>query len=81
MGRTACTEPQCLYKGDLYLFTSNKLNTRYGEKPELLNKFYKPPRINVSELVYGDRLCGLVVRVSGYRYRGPWFDSRRYQIF
>jgi len=29
----------------------------------------------------GDRLCGLVVRVSGYRYRGLGFDSRRYQIF
>jgi hypothetical protein len=28
-----------------------------------------------------DRLCGLVVRVSGYRYRGPGFDSQRYQIF
>jgi len=28
-----------------------------------------------------DRLCGLVVRVSGYRYRGPGFDSRRYQIY
>ena len=28
-----------------------------------------------------DRLCGLVVRVSGYRYRGSGFDSRRYQIF
>jgi hypothetical protein len=28
-----------------------------------------------------DRLCGLVVRVSGYRYRGTGFDSRRYQIF
>jgi hypothetical protein len=27
------------------------------------------------------RLCGLVVRVLGYRSRGPWFDSRRYQIF
>ena len=28
-----------------------------------------------------DRLCGLVVRVSGYRYRDLGFDSRRYQIF
>jgi len=28
-----------------------------------------------------DRLCGLVVRVSGYRYSGLGFDSRRYQIF
>jgi len=28
-----------------------------------------------------DRLCGLVVRVSSYRYRGPGFDPRRYQIF
>jgi hypothetical protein len=28
-----------------------------------------------------DRLCGLVVRVSAYRYRGPGFDFRRYQIF
>ena len=24
-----------------------------------------------------DGLCGLVVRVSGYRYRGPGFDPRR----
>ena len=31
--------------------------------------------------VRNDRLCGLVVRVSGYRYRGPGFDPRRYQIF
>jgi len=28
-----------------------------------------------------DRLCGLLVRVSGYRYRGPGYDPRRYQIF
>jgi hypothetical protein len=28
-----------------------------------------------------DRLCGLVVRVSGYRYRGLVFDPRRYEIF
>ena len=26
-------------------------------------------------------LRGLVVRVSGYRYRGPGFDSRHCQIF
>jgi len=25
--------------------------------------------------------CGLVVRVSDYRYKGPGFDPRRYQIF
>ena len=31
--------------------------------------------------VHTDRLCGLVVRVSGYRYRGPGFDPRLYQIF
>jgi hypothetical protein len=28
-----------------------------------------------------DRLCGLVVRVSGYRSRGPGFDSQPYKIF
>jgi hypothetical protein len=28
-----------------------------------------------------DRLCGLVVRVPGYRSRGAGLDSRRYQIF
>jgi hypothetical protein len=27
-----------------------------------------------------DRLCGLVVRVPGYRSRDPEFGSRRYQI-
>jgi hypothetical protein len=27
------------------------------------------------------RLCGLVIIVSGYRSRGPGFDSRRYHIF
>jgi hypothetical protein len=28
-----------------------------------------------------DLLCGIVVRVSGYRCRGSGFDSRRFQIF
>ena len=30
---------------------------------------------------YFERFCGLVVRVSGYRHRGPGFDSRHCQIF
>ena len=42
-------------------------------------------QISTSELtiIYclQDRLCGLVVRVSDYRYRGPGFDSRHCQIF
>jgi hypothetical protein len=28
-----------------------------------------------------DRFCDLVVRVPGYRFRGPEFDSRHFQIF
>jgi hypothetical protein len=31
--------------------------------------------------MYTKRLCGLLVRVPGYRSRGRGFDSRRYQIF
>jgi hypothetical protein len=31
--------------------------------------------------LYKDRLCWLVVRVPGYRSRGPGFHFRRYQIF
>jgi len=39
-------------------------------------------RIKFKSVLAGfDRLCGLVVRVSGYRYRGPGFDPRCYQIF
>jgi hypothetical protein len=32
-------------------------------------------------IIMMDRLCGIVVRVPGYRSRGPGFDSRCYQIF
>jgi hypothetical protein len=32
-------------------------------------------------LKHDDRLCGIAVRVPGYRYRGPRFDFLRYQIF
>jgi hypothetical protein len=42
-----------------------------------------PPHTNLKEIrlwLQNDRICGLVVRVSGYRSRGPGFDSRPYQI-
>ena len=45
----------------------------------LLEECDKEEYVTVSEAA--DRLCGLVVRVSGYKYRGPGFDPRRYQIF
>jgi hypothetical protein len=38
---------------------------------------YGPPRSDASSGC--DRLCGLVVRVPGYRYRGPVIDSRALQ--
>jgi hypothetical protein len=37
--------------------------------------------VNVSMMYLCDRLCGLMVRISGYRSRGLGVDSRRYQIF
>ena len=40
-----------------------------------------PDGFLLTKLENNDRLCGLVVRVSGYRYRGLGFDSRRCQIF
>jgi hypothetical protein len=38
-------------------------------------------QINTKHTSKRDRLCGLVVRVPGYRSRGFGFHSRRYQIF
>jgi hypothetical protein len=35
-------------------------------------------RIKTTITTFSDRLCGLVVKVPGYRSRGPGFDSRRY---
>jgi hypothetical protein len=37
--------------------------------------------IEIKHVEASDRLCGLVVRVPGYRFRGPGFDFQRYQIF
>jgi hypothetical protein len=32
-----------------------------------------------SRCILGDRLCGLVVRVPGYRFGDPGFDSRHHK--
>jgi hypothetical protein len=44
----------------------------------MVSNYTDCPRMSAHIL---NRLCGLVVRVSGYRSRGPEFDSRRFQIF
>jgi hypothetical protein len=67
---------------------------QYGSEYELpKSDLYKKPFLiefqqNVWKLFWGymdmsiyDRLCGLVVRVPGYRSRDPAFDSQRYQFF
>ena len=40
MGRTACTEPQCLYKGDLYLLGQFSVPVQTGP-PSLLYNGYR----------------------------------------
>ena len=59
-------------------FLSCRANARV--KP---SKMGHGPHSSIFVLFYVliDRLCGLVIRVSGYRCRGLGFDSRRYQIF
>jgi len=34
MGRTACTEPQCLYKGALYLTLQDRYRTKKKKIPD-----------------------------------------------
>jgi hypothetical protein len=42
--------------------------------------YYKELTFKICMILY-DCLCGLVVRVSGYRFRGPRFSSWHCQIF
>jgi hypothetical protein len=41
----------------------------------------QPKLFTYEEQMKNDHLCGLVVRVPGYKSKGPGFDSLRYQIF
>jgi hypothetical protein len=60
-----------------YTFCTGILVYRRG--PEYFT--VKSPMKCIMNVLQMDRLCGLVVRVPGYRSRGSVFDSRRYQIF
>jgi hypothetical protein len=48
--------------------------------PRLVH-FSQCSRLKIESIYsFTGRLCDLVVRVSGYRSRGLWYDSRRYHI-
>ena len=67
MGRTACTERQCLYKGDLYLFLL------YGP-PDLtfINSAFCPQSV----YMWGTLLVAQLVEALRYKPEGLGFDSR-----
>jgi hypothetical protein len=57
-----------------------------GIKDEFLSPLLRIPDLwvvimNLNYIYMRDGLCGLVVRVPGYRFRGLGFDFRLYQIF
>jgi hypothetical protein len=49
--------------------------------PYVSHRIFLQLIVYYSYVWWEDRLCGLVVTVSGYRSRGPGFDSQPYQIF
>jgi len=75
LSEVTSTQRAHLEHGDILCFCMSEL--RRLPKTEQIQGFI----INASLYGFMDRLCGLVVRVSGYRYRGPGFDPRRYRIF
>jgi hypothetical protein len=83
----ACFDPED--EGDVFLRNVGRLSTDYmaysssvrvlcsahGKKTTTYISVYKS-KFNKCVGIKRDRLCGLVVRVSGYRSRGPGFDPR-----
>jgi hypothetical protein len=59
--------------------TATKMLVKLKQRKLILYKW--PRKASYYTIIVGDRLCGLVVRVSGYRSRAPGFKSRHYQIF
>jgi hypothetical protein len=57
-----------------------KENVRKTGQETKRNDYWKSA-LYITAFIFTLIPCGLVVRVSGYRSRGPGFDSRRFQIF
>jgi hypothetical protein len=71
------------FSSDVTLYTALLFLIRYigaGNRLyfDFIQAYFFPSGLCLSNTL--DRLCGLVLRVSGYISRGPGFDSRHYQI-
>jgi hypothetical protein len=77
-------------KSEISRQTLTARNTKLSNQKQEKAKYKKTHIIGYRSYIYifiyiytiiTDRLCGLVIRVPGYRPSGPLFHSRRYQIF
>jgi hypothetical protein len=59
--------------------------TSKGSWASLVKTRNRTMYLDLSFLIFlfysSDYLCDLVVRVPGYKFKGPGLDARRYQIF
>jgi hypothetical protein len=86
----AVTRETFIYKGPIEQDETEKLNIvpylhPYHERDSIPqsrcpNGLLSPKARQTFSVTQHDRLCGLVVRVSGYRSGGPGFYSRRFHI-
>jgi hypothetical protein len=76
-------EPCSDYFGSLKLRSLNSVKRIYVYiyKISFLNNVKPKYNLRNNGAININSLCGLVVRVPGYRSWSPGFDSRRYQIF
>jgi hypothetical protein len=59
-----------------YVLPTEDLNLQLKFVEDLYLQQFLDPMLS-----FTDRLCGLVVKIPGYRSRGHGFDSQHYQIF
>jgi hypothetical protein len=81
LSETACQCGRC--GGEIYLLSLVGIEPRFLVSLVAIRNGLSCDRCTLQRhyQVSNDRLCGLVVRVPGYRSWGPRFASRCYQIF